>query len=612
MRQRIAVLLAVCLWTAPPPARAEPADAAALMPADATVFVAIDAPALRARAERTGLWQLAHDPAMQPFMASLRAGIGPIAAEAMEEFSERIGLPIGQPLPWPQGQVAAAVKIALVEVMRERPGFDGPDGAAGGAAGTETCAQVLRAGVVLVADFGTAMEAFGQIERRAVEAAVDAGYVQRSRESCRDVEITLLRPRLTEGGSPLRGLLAYAFKGEVLVAGNDLDMIRHVLDRLDGLPVPSLGDDEGCRAMMRSLGEAQLVAYADPGRLIAGLREKATGGNLKAIELLRTTGLDGLRQAALAVDVAPDPVVQCRWRMRLTVEGPPRGVVTLLAPRTRPLRVPPLAIPPLESLCVFNYEPGELFDRIDALAATLVNPPPGMFLQRVLAATADGDRPPVSLRNDLLGRLHAPIVVLMGGAGGGGDGIVFSLAADDAAALDEAVGRVHGLTGGTRRDLPGSTLYLYPPGGRPDGDAFALTVAGDALLGGPAGALEAAVLRLRGEDRPTIEADPMFRHARRFLPAEAGVWAYTDQQARIGPLWDGVRRTAADLRARTLRPPLDRRTDMIDDLSGFMDFTLLPAFERVERHFGAAVFHLVADHEGFRAEGVLVAPPGGE
>ncbi|NLF31214.1 MAG: hypothetical protein GX591_10060 [Planctomycetes bacterium] len=628
MRPTVAMLLALCGLMLPAAAvRAELTDPAMLMPADATVFVTIDLPALSERGQRTRLWQLTQDPAMQPFMASLRKACGEAIDEAMKEFVSQTGVSLPETMPWPQGRAAAAMKFNLVEVTYEVPAylsrpaggmygsgddfgfdadlqFDAGEDDGGGETHTYT-GTVPNVEAVLVVDFGAAMDTFRPFAQRVVDAAVDAGDVERSRESYRDVELTLLT--FPEDG-PMQGeIFAYAFQGSMLVVGSEPDMVRHVLGRMDGAPAPSLGDSAAFRDMVRDLGDAQIVACADLQRLIADLTELPRSEDPEVGKILRATGADGLRYAGAAVDVAPDPVVQVRYRLRVAVEGRKRGIVAMFAPQTRPLRVPPFTLAPLNTLIVANFEPGEIFDQVNTLASALGGAPVGMFAQQMMAETGSAGRPPVSLRNDVLGRLHAPMAlrVSLENRGGGEPAVqvLFSLATSETAGLNEAISRIHGTflpDPESRRDLLGSTLYLLEPD---DEEVPALTTAGDTFLAGTLPALQAAVMSLRGQEGRPLETDPLFVHTRRFLPGEAGAWLYVDHQVDIGAVWDAVRR---DTDSEILE--YSALGEMIDAL-GDVDVTLLPPFERVKPYFGAGAFHLVSTDDGFRGEGVLVAPP---
>ncbi|NLF31213.1 MAG: hypothetical protein GX591_10055 [Planctomycetes bacterium] len=633
MQRIMLILSAVCSLMLSAPATAELADPAALMPADATIFVAADLPVLKDRARRTLLWQLTEDPAMQAFMTSARETVQRKMREGRDEFAEELSIELPEEIPWPLGGAAAAMRVTTKEVTVEYPvyrpheysespdefasdlQFDEEDDDAGETRTYTYSVPVFD--VVLVVDFGANVKDFQTLEQRVIDAALDQG-LQRRRESYRDSDITILTPEDPDEDEPFGQLAAYAYRDTVLVIGNNVDWVRHVLGRMDGAAAPSLGEKEAFRAMVRSLGAGQIVACADLQRLIADLSEKARAEDPEVARYIRGLGADGLRYVGLAVDVAPDPVVQCRQTYRLTVEGPKRGLVKMLTPHARPIRVPAFTTRPMKSVTMIHYEPGELFDQANTIFSALGDMPLGMLAQQALAETGTEGRPPVSLRNDVLGQMTGPPVYRLGDAvdperSPMGD-VVFSVAARDAVALNEAIGRIHAayaMGADSRRELMGSTLYLLGYEDFESPEASAVTIAGNALLSGPVAALEAAIMSLRGDEGRSLENDPLFRHARRHLPAEAGAWIYTDWRESLNGLWDALRSGAYDdMDDVYLRPAGEIVAALAVELLGEdVAFDRLPPFERVEKYFGAQTFHLVGTGEGLAAEGVILAPP---
>jgi len=631
------ILSALCGLMLLTPARAELTDPAMLMPADVTIFVTVDIPALKTQFQRTLWGRLPDATAMQPFVRSAREGIEEAMRKFREEFTAETGIEAPEEIPWPLGRAAMAMRVTQKEVTRTWGGYYGPTtqgmygpGGEFGSADdlqydapssdenvhTYTTTVPVVAGVAVV-DFGANLDPLRELERRIVAAAVDDGAVQRTGQTYRGAEITVLTTE--DANESLGNQFAYAYSGTLLVVGNDLDMVRHVLGRLDGAPAPSLGEQAPYRGMVHALGEAQVVGFLDVQRLIGDLTEQARAEDGSEVnKILRATGADGLRCAGWAVEVAPSPVIQWRSRARLTVDGPKRGVVALMAPQTRPIRLPAIATTPLKTIFVANLEPAEIFDQVNMIGTAVGGAPLGVAVQGALAATGGGGRPPVSLRNDTPARLHGPIAMRLTTAehepdAPPQDNFLVSIAADDTTALNEAIGRIHGTfmnMPDVRRELLGSTLYLFDP---QDDDVPGLTLAGDALLIGSVSELEAAIMSLRGDEQRTLATDAMFRHARRFLPGEAGAWGYTDQREGIGPIWDAVRRAAAqeaeDDDDEYTYEPFNPWVSMVEEFEDYVDFALLPDFEQVKRYFGAETFHLVATDDGFAAESVIVAPP---
>jgi len=153
---------------------------------------------------------------------------------------------------------------------------------------------------------------------------------------------------------------------------------------------------------------------------------------------------------------------------------------------------------------------------------------------------------------------------------------------------------------------------------------LAFGIAGDQWVFGSLGGVEQTIRDVRSEDRDSIQMDPMYQYARRYLPEQAGMYYYENQQITAEQgwyLWKEVLPKAKELGKLSAEqegdvdaeiPDHARNEDPWDKLFEIVDFTLLPDFAAVKQYFGPSVGYVTENDAGIYAEFIgLKAPEDG-
>jgi hypothetical protein len=262
----------------------------------------------------------------------------------------------------------------------------------------------------------------------------------------------------------------------------------------------------------------------------------------------------------------------------------------------------------------------------------------------------EGGRPPVDVQKEVFDQITRPITVVASTEKPFTDPAnartLLSLAVRNGAILDGALARIHDTffahgQKDLRREMLNCTLYLLPPmpdmfgvdvseeGASPPPHRvmqLALAVAGDQLVFGQVSGVEQAIRDVQRTDLESITTDPMYQHASRWLPAQAGVYFYQNNQLEAEATWAMLRKAGRDAARKKAGPKSDAGSDkdggtnqelefsapqmaLVQALEKYVDFTALPDFEMIRRYFGATVGFLRGDDEGISFEVVTVKPP---
>ena len=329
----------------------------------------------------------------------------------------------------------------------------------------------------------------------------------------------------------------------------------------------------------------------------------------------------------------------------------------MLTPKTLPNTENRLLTKGLASYIVGNYELGEMYDEFCQVVAAMGGPDLGMVAQQMMAMTGQpgqGGQAPVDLRNEVFGQFMSPLTLIqqVKKPYDSRDAISMLIAVGvrDGRVLDRAVGRIHHLflaksDPELRREMLNTSIYVLPatagyfmladpmdltPDVDDDGERnqMAFAVVGDHLVLGTVPVVEQAVRDVGRTDKESLDADAMYRYARRFLPGEAGAMSYENERLTSGVSW-------AMLKAAAAREALEPKNEaaaagddgttfeneislgmstsslglLVEQLKGMCDFTMLPEYETVEQYFGCSVGYMVGRDDGIYLEAVRLKAP---
>ncbi len=645
-RDRFVLLLVLAaLSIGAPPVWASAAETARWLPEDTLFFVSTrDVKALVEKWKTTSTYALYKDPAMQPFMVPAEKNVRAKINEGLKELIKEIGLDRPpEKLPWPEGRIVIAGflqsrTIMVPDYSKLRDGtFDRRNFKPEDLPKIQQTTGDFQA--VFLVDMGKNLGLLRDLAERAASQAVQKGMV-RQRETVRGTEINILKE--SADADENFDTLCYGFCDSWLVAGSSLKYIREVLMRRSDPDMPSLARSNAFTAALRLVGDGDVVLHLNAKPILAtALASVPAAERNRTEQIIKALAVDSFTGVSASVTMVPKAQVAAVTKMLLGIRGQRRGIPALLAPSTSVMPDHRLLSRGLADFLVANYDLPTIYEGIGQLVQTIGNMDMNMMVQAMLAmATAQGGDAPVNLKQDIIGQLTTPIMVTSRIGKPYDDpaqsSMLLALGVRDGATIDNALGRIHQafIARGNKelqRELLNRTIYLLPElpvaalfggAGSGAGIQLAFAVAGDHLVFGTVASVEQSIRDLRREDLEPIRADAMFQHARRHVPAQAGIYFYQNQQIAIEKEWfqlkEAARKAATGDSAKPSGNPSMEAlaalgtspwTAIVRALEGIVDFSPLPEFSAVKKYFGASVGSVTANDQGIYAEFTEVESP---
>ena len=639
-------------------------DPAGILPDDC--FLMVTVPSVTetiANFKKTSVYGLYKEPAMRQFIEPAEKNIRKLVEDELKSALKGTGIKSSlDSLPWPKGRVTFAMRMGKKTV--KTPVFDWENYSGEGKP------KVLRhqerkinsPQVIVMADMGDNAEAASAMFEKLTNRMIEEGG-RRIRRTVRGVRFSVLLPsgkKRPDDDAEITGEVPmYGFKGNTLFFSTDFKLVREVLGLMGGEDRRTLSGDEGYRKAMRKLGKADVAMYLNIKSLIKFTFEyQGADGRDEAAAMIRNLGADGLTGLGVVVQVARRKNEQFRTKLLLGINGEPRGLVKLLTPGMSSTNPGRLLTKGLAGFVVANYDMGKMYDQICLLVRKVGNTDADKYVQTAMKATKPpigGE--PVNARTEVFGQLTGPITITSRLTKPYTDPdsskTMVAVGVRNGRVLDSALGRIHNIiiTGGDpklRRQLRKRNVYLL--GGNLFGALMgmamggevkqepvaAFAVADDNFVVGPVKAVEQSIRDLGRKDIEAIGADAMYQHASRYIPAQAGLYAYQNEQTTSAASWAQLRAAAKEAAKNPRRDPNVKGSDsingvpqrkieiglgtstgpnlpmlmVVNQFKEFVDFSALPDFEQVRKYFGSTVVYVKGSDEGLFAEIIGISAPG--
>lgn len=635
-----------------------PTEMAKWVPDDTMIYVGVaNVKTLGEKLKQSYLYDMYKDPSMQRFIVpaeeKLRAKFDEFAKEAWQE----IGLEEPpQELPWPQGRIMAAIFIQTrTRIIPDYSKMTEQD-YMNGAFDPENLPkkQIVMPDfqIVLMAEMGDNMEPLRDLAKKISAQAIEKGMI-RQREEIRGVEINICRENAD--ADPDFDTFCYGFRDNWVIVGSSVKYIREVLMRITDPDRPNLDRQRDFVEMNKRLGESDFFMYvnAEPIREVVKASVPDTE-RAEVAQAIQSLGLEEVTGLGMSLRTTPSKVDMLRMKAQLGVRGEKKGIVKILTPETGAPADHPLLQKGVASFLVANYDPMKIYDEIVKIVWSIgkVNLD-GMIqgsLMMLSGSQGEETRPPVNFRTQVIGQLAKPLLVTTRiqkpFSEPESSRSLLAIGVRDGEILDTALARLHEmfLAQGKkemRRELLDHTIYVLPEvpffnmyAPREDGEIeatsqkLAFGVAGDQFVLGSLSGLEQTIRDVRSKDRESIQTDPMYQYARRYLPEQAGMYFYENQQITAEQGWYVLKEVLPKIieKAKEESSQFEQRQedmpnfplgssseDMIaSEFFDFLDFTLLPDFETVKHYYGPAVGYVTENDNGIYAELIgLKAPADG-
>jgi hypothetical protein len=567
----------------------------------------------RAELEKTRLYDLYKDPAMQPFIEQIKRRMN---EEVQKQTDDLLRL-MAQSEVLPSGRVLLAMSLPEGEQAWEfEPRF------AALVQWGEKIAPVREA-IEKGIEKQIADGAHKKVERyRGAEIitvltpaeAPDPDFEDEDEVGDEDGEVVPDEPEQSH----------CCFIDDMTLFSNDLKTLQFMIAQHGGAQSRTLADDAEYQKARRAVGPAyDAELYVNIKLLLDKLFAEGDPEEIAEVrKTFATLGLDGLSCVAAAADLAPKAGTTLSVKTLLATGSPRRGILKMLELSPKPFR-PPLFVDPLTTDVSFinlniPAAADELFRILAAMnpmfAATMSNP--------ITPPQADGAAG-VILKDDLLDNLGDQIVYYQSfqndpaKAGGFATEQVFAIAVRDAERLNRAVAALHSQfiaaqKPDLQREYLGQTLYVIPmldlfmPEMETDGtqgNPMAVTITQTHLLVGARNALEKAIQRQTQPQTQPLADTAWFRRGMTALPADAGAGSVENVNLRLTHLWTAVK-------SGKLFGLIEIGFADDETLKPFLEvLSLLPEYEKVQRHFGINTGWVRMRPDGFLMEMIDIPAP---
>ncbi len=609
------------------PARAAVSAPEKLLPNDTLVLVTIpDYDRMDKYFNETPQAQFWKDPAMQPFKDKF---IAKFRKDVLTPFEQELGVKFADYSGLLHGQLSFALT---------RNGWDGGK-------------EPVPAGVLLFDSKGKSAElkkALAEVKKKWAD-----GGKQMKTQKIRDVEFTTLIiqsedirklfdkvfPDPNEGFESLDGPkktpknekleISFGQSDSLLIIGNSTAEIEKVIARQSGGGSQALADDTLFAANQASqfrdalfYGWVNIKTFVDVGTKAAKEKKEARananadGADASPEKIMEALGVKGLKTGSFSFrDSGDGGEVQ----FFLGVPASERkGLFKMFSPE--PKDSSPPAFIPSGTVAATRYrlDLQKLFSSIESLVGDLNPGVAGMMKMMIDVAGKDKD-PNFDVRKNLIGNLGDDIIVFQKSPAG--DSLedvnsrpsVFLISSPNAEQLAATVRALAALApnGGKlkEREFLGRKIFstdLPQPGGRRGGGnkAPARTISFTSNGGYLVIATDNAMLEeyLRGPEgkKPLRERPGLAEAAQKVGGMNTGMFAFEDQREGMRPVWTAMKKDKDALANLLAMTPLGGRMggNAGKTFAEWLDFELLPPFEKVQRHFSIAVYAFTSNQDG--------------
>ncbi len=562
-----------------------------LLPAE-TIFVAgtADFSALRSNFEKTDIHKFYKDPAMAPFVESVRERFLKSLKEdsAFERFASA-------DYPLPQG------KAAIAAIMQPAS----PDG------------KTPDASTVFICQWGKELSKATDLVEKHMKDIEEKGG-KRKREEYRGIQLISVFEPADEGKKDVKEEPApdflYCFIDDCFIASDRKEDMKFVIAHATDGAGGTLREDADYQAAVKRIGASDIIAYVNVRKLIETLiREEP-----ESERFLKAAGFDKVTGIATGLKAAPDAGSSIAVKGYIRTSGTKQGILRILDMSPASPVVPDFVAGDTCSLAAINLDLSAAYDEIFRIANSIEPQAAAAMGSPLTAPTPDG-RPGVDLKKDILAYLRPglwSVDVPRKGAGADQTEIlsIAAVAITDRSKLEQSLSRIHGQYFGSdkelKREFLGHVIYTIsfgmpyeetegpgddtaagePSASMPSPTAF--TVTDSHLLFGDVKLIEDAIRAMKDKTASRLPAAKWYRKAAAATASPAGSTAVMDLGAYGQYLWKMVKSADAD----------SQMGFVAEDFKEHADFSKLPEFDAVKKYFGIIVSQFFSQPDGFTFE----------
>ena len=574
-----------------------------LLPPDTLLMVTIpDANSFRTGFNSTPTVMLWNDPVMGPFVKKAEAGIKELIANAEKES----GIKLADLLDLLQGQITLGVALPKQAV--------GP--------GTEPS-------VFLIVDSGAKAELLAKKFNEVKDKAAEKG------QPLKATKVGAVEFFSPPGGGA--GKVYAGVSGSLLLVGNKLPALEKVVLAQGGGNAPSLAENPAYQARKAQFSDAVGYVWIDAGALVGILQAslpETFGDGPTAISRDKTIaalGLNALKSIGISYHIKADGEYA-----EITMDAPKaerRGLFNLLAFEALDSGPPPFIGDDVSDFSRARFSPAKAWSQLEKMLVE-ISPAAAAGIGFVEGMLKQQD-PDLDFRKNLIEVLGNDIIAWSKPPKGAklddltAQPSIFLIEATKPKNVMDTIRSIAKLASPEpplERQFLDRTIYTYkmPNAGNPFGElgemSFHLTTFG----GYVAVSTDNATLEtyLRGPAatatlKPLSQKPGLKEAADKVGGFNSGSFGYQNQVQTMRVLFDGARQGKSFLNEFPFTELFGRggAPDPVTGLPGsniskYIDFKALPAFEKIEKYFGFAVYGMVTTDKGYSVKMYSPRPAG--
>jgi hypothetical protein len=553
---------------------------------------------LRTQLEKTNLYKLFKDPAMQPFVNEFKTKW---QERKKDEGDAKIPGILRDLDVWPEGRIA----LAVVLDEQTKDANDPP--------------------VLFITQWGEGIEKVKETVGKRVDKAIEDG-ARREAEDYRGVSIITMTKKSSD-------ILSYCFLDDCLIGSVNPDVLKFVIAQIKGAGSPTLGDDDDYNTTLRALGspgDGQAGFYINIKHVIKMTLAEDTDGEAKTI--INNLGLNNMISFAGTVDLTGGPNSTILGKALLKIDGEKKGICKLLDVESAGLRIPRFVPSSSSSISVINLNIKKGFDELCNILGNFSPPMAAMLYMPLVPSSSQGE-PPLILKTGIIDHLGSQIVVAQSTKKPSSDSsdteangqALFALAIDNREALEKSLSLLHSTfiapnNPDARRELLGHTIYSIDLSrfvpflaanakgpNAPEVQPWGFTVTNTHLILAGEAAVDRTI-RTLGSGAESIDSQRWFAKAKANILSTVGLATLEDNAATSEPLWSTIREPKEENKTGDSKNELGvsmSSGSIIPQItftpggSEFFDMSLLPEFEAVRKYFGISAFYGMSRPDGF-------------
>jgi hypothetical protein len=550
-------------------ARAEKAPNDHLLPPNTYLYVTVPSVSeLKTRFNKTHTGQMLADPKLADFLGDVHKKLGEIS----EEVQKHVGVKLTDIFAIPDGEVSLAVLLPT---------------------------DAKKLAVAAIVDFGKSRDNVDKILKSANEALDKAGF----KKASRDVEGTQLvvytkdkekdkdekkdsdkgeKPEEPDFGSQV----AYAIKGDTLIAASSPAAIQDVLRRWGGKNAETLAEVPAYKAVVE-MGKHEttpsvLTWYVNPVTLVQAIVKSSDSVDQSigmAMAVLPLLGLNNLKAIGGTIHM-DTPDYDSVSRILVYVDQPVTGLLSVFHfPATK--QTPPRWVTEDSTAYVaINWDVPKAFSAVEGVIDQFMGP--GFTAQKLDEWATDDNGPKIHIKKDVIDNLDGSITVATDNPDASKPEafrLLVALGVKDSkkakAALDK-VSKMQGIPVKTR-DFKGEIIYTLeglPGFGNSEREMGLTVIQNHLMFSNDVSRLEQVILG--DKDRKPLADSEKYQKLAKHFPKETSLQWYQEQEGQIKGIYEMFKSGKITETVAAIAP--------LAKLLEGIDFKKLPEFDAIKKY----------------------------